>query len=298
MIKRICFLLCVLPLYAAPVEWGDQEEFPSPSPFYPFSLGGSYANVSPAKFYTPSVSGETLHYIQSDANFAYTHPCSSLCGLIFGAGWVGTDIDWAQNPSFDETNFNYLNLSAGGYTKAFSSWLWTLNVSMFLDMQQFSLSDYTLYQALLWGKYTWNPCLEFDFGFLIEMGLNQDKIWPILGFTYNYSDRLRLHAIYPIDMTLEYDLCPTLTAAGSVRILRNHHRVGENEPLPQAIFVYQTWGIECDLKYTAAPWFFINGFIGSTTQGSLLITNRSYQNGTYYKFNGSLYAGLNTALSF
>ncbi|MBS0623232.1 MAG: hypothetical protein JSS62_01260 [Verrucomicrobia bacterium] len=296
--KRLLFIcMSVIPLYAAPVEWNDQESFPAPPPFYPFSLGGSYTNVAPAAFTTPGTTGK-LHYVQYDANFSYTHPFSETHGLIFGTGWVGVDLNWANNPDFNETNFNYIDFSFGGFSKVFSNWVWTLNIAAFLDTQQFSFSDYALYQSVLWGKYTWNPCIELDFGFLLELGLNQDFVWPILGFIYNYNDRLRLHAVYPIDMTLEYDLMPTLTAAGAVRILRNRHRVADNEPLPQAVFLYQTWGLEFDLEYKPVPWFFVNGFVGSTTPGNLTISNRDNTSSTDFKFKSSFYAGLNSALSF
>lgn len=299
MMRRLLLLCCFLsPLYAAPVDWGDQETFPAPPPFYPFSIGGSYAYITPTKFYTPDVAGQEITYRQADANFAYTHPFSPICGMIFGAGWVGTDVDWAENPAFNETNFNYVNISFGGFTKAFDNWLWSLNLAAFLDTDHFSLANYALYQGLLWGKYTWKKCLELDFGFLLEVGLNKDKVWPVLGFIYNWNDKLRLHAVYPLDMTLEYDIFPILTAGGAIRIFRNRHRVGSNEPEPNAIFQYQTWGVEFDLKLKPAPWFLVNGFVGSAGRGDLKITNSSDKHGIHYKFRSSLYGGGYAALSF
>ncbi len=294
----IWFPLFLSSLWAAPVEWGDQESFPEPAPFYPFSLGGSYARVAPASFYSTEVEGQHVVYQQSDANFSYTHPLSETHGLIFGTGWVGTDVVWNENPAFNETNFNYVNLSAGGFKKLGVCWTWTLNLSAFLDTAYFSLANYALYQGLLWGKYECNPNLELDVGCLIELGLSQDKAWPILGFIYRYNDRCRLHAVYPLDMKLEYDLGSMVTVGGAIRILRNRHRVGPNEPDPRSIFIYQTWGVEGDLRFQPAPWFFINGFLGSTTRGDLTIRNSADEHGTHYKFRASLYGGVYSALSF
>jgi hypothetical protein len=299
MIKRLFALLtCSLPLFAAPVDWGDQESFARPPPFLPFSMGGSYAQLAPASFYTPSVQGQTITYKQSDANFSYTHPFSDQCGLIFGAGWVGVDVNWAQNPDFDQTFFGYYSGSFGGFTRAFSNWLWTLNLSIFLDSDHFSFADYALYQSILWGKYTCLPQLELNFGFLLEVGLDKDKVWPILGFIYTFNEKCRLNAVYPVDMSLQYDLLPCLTLGGSLKIFRNRHRVGPDEPFPSCIFVYQTWGAEADARFRPAPWFFVNGFIGYTTGGNFTILNSGGKHGTHYKFQGSAYGGGYAALSF
>ncbi len=296
--RYLLLLLLPLSLFAEAFEWGEQEELPSPPPFYPFSVGGSYLNAAKAKFNSTEVEGQQLKYAQADANFNFTYPFNPTCGLLFGAGWVGTEVNWAQNPDFNETDFNYVNLSFGGFSKAFSNWTWTLVVSAFLDTAEFSLVDYTLYQGILWGKYNWFPCLELDFGFLLEAGLSKDKIWPILGFIYHPIDRLRLHAVYPVDMTLEYDLYPKLTLAGSIRILRNRHRVKDDEPSPQAVFQYQSWGAEFDAQYNPAKWFFVRGFVGSTLGGALRIANRDDKHGRYFKFDPSFYAGASGVFSF
>lgn len=294
------FLLPITLLAQGAFEWGDEEALPSPPPFYPFSIGGSYTNVAPAKFYSPSgVKGEKIKYEQYDANFTFTRPFSEICGLIFAAGWVGTEVNWAENPDFNETRFNYVDLSIGGFTKAFNRWTWTLTLSAFLDTAEFSLVDYTLYQGLLWGKYKmWCDKLELDFGFLLEAGLNKDKIWPILGFIYTPCERLRLHAVYPIDMILEYDVTKTWMIAGAIRILRNRHRVKNDEPLPRAVFQYQSWGGEFDLQYQ--PWkrLFIRGYVGSTFGGELKIGNHDDKHANHFKFDPSLYGGVSGVFSF
>jgi len=298
--KKWLLLALLFPalLFAEAIEWGDQESLPAPPPFYPFSLGGSYLNSMPAKVTTPGFTDSKLRYEQYDANFNYTLPFSPICGINFGAGWVGTQVIWPQNPAFDESSFNYVNLSFGGFSKAFTRWTWTLNLATFLDTAYFSLVDYALYQAVLWGKYELRSYLEFDFGFLLEVGLNKDQIWPIFGLIYHPYDNFRIHLIYPIDMVLEYDLTEKLMAAAAVRILRNRHRVGSDEPLPQAVFQYQTWGGELDLRYRPIKRFFVKGFAGSTFGGALRVGNSSDNDPTYYKFNASFYAGLNGVLSF
>ena len=282
----------------AQIEWGEQEELPSPPPFYPFSLGGSYVNVANATFYTPDVKGEKIKYEQYDVNFTFTYPFNEMCGMIFAAGWVGTEVNWAENPSFNETNFDYIDLTIGGFSKAFSKWTWTLTASAFFDTAEFSLIDYTLYQGLLWGKYNLCDTLQLDVGFLLEAGLSKDKIWPILGFIYTPYKTLRIHAVYPIDMIVEYDLNKQVMLAGAIRILRNRHRVQNNEPSPRAVFQYQSWGGEFDIQYTPIKRFFARAFIGTTFGGALRIGNQDDKHCTHYKFDPSAYAGVASVLSF
>ncbi len=270
----------------------------APPPFFPFSVSGDYIDVSRATLRTPGQRGKELRYRQWDIAYAYTHPFSPVYGLIFGAGWVGSEVSMQDNPEFKETIFNYVNFSVGGFTNAFNNWTWTLTLGIFLDSEVFSLLDYSLYQGVLWGKYNLCSALDFNCGLITEIGLNKEKIWPIFGFTFTPSPDWRLNAVYPINMSLEYDFLSCWTAAASIRLLRNRHRVQENEPNPRGIFEYHTWGGEFDLIFSPFDWFSIKGFAGSTADGDLKVTNRNDKHGTHFKFRGSFYTGANAILSF
>jgi len=299
---RYLFLLLLIPsvLFAYEEDWNYPlfEMENTPPPFYPFSMSGQYVSVAEADFRTPGFGDSHLRYQQWDVAFAYTHPCNEICGFIFGAGWVGTEVDMKNNPEFHETIFNYVNLSIGGFTKSFPDWTWTLTVSAFMDTEEFSLADYTLYQGVLWGKYDFCKYVELDFGFILEVGLNKEKVWPILGFVYSPCNNWRINAIYPINVAIEYEWSKCLTAAGSIRFLRNRHRVQSEEPNSQGIFEYHTSGAEFDLLYTPWKWMMVKGFAGHAFDGDLKVTDRNNHNATHYKFKGSFYAGASAVLSF
>ncbi len=273
-------------------------ETEAPPPFYPFSISGQYVNVSKADFRTSEVADSNLRYIQSDIAFAYTYPYNLISGLIFGAGWVGTTVDMKDNPQFDETEFNYINLSIGAFTKAVPDWTWTVTVAAFFDTEQFSLVDYTLYQGVLWGKYSLCSFVEIDLGLILEVGLKKDKVWPIFGFIYLPSENWRINMVYPINVAVEYDWTSCLTLAGSIRFLRNRHRVGCDQPNPQAIFEYETAGAEFDLVYKPARWALLKAFVGHTFDGDFKVSNRNDKDTIHYKFEGSSYAGISGVLSF
>lgn len=297
--KRICFLF-LLPFSLIAQEW-DSQVFNlenHPNPIYPISVSGSYLTVHKAHFRTPGLEEETLKYRQSDLAMAFTYPFNSYCGLIFGAGWIGTEVKMERNPEFDETLFNYINLSIGGFTKGFSDWTWALTLAAYLDTGHFSFIDYALYDGVLWGKYTLSKWIELDFGLIVEVGLHKEKVWPIIGFIYLPCDNWRVSVVYPIDISIEYDFWSYWTVGGSIRFLRNRHRVGQDEPNPQGIFEYRTTGAEIELICAPFDWFSITGFAGSTFNGDFKVTNRNNHQATHYKFKASGYAGVSAILSF
>ncbi len=302
--RRLFFILSLFPIALFALDEWENLDYPlfelqnTPPPHYPFSLSGQYIDVQKAGFRTRGLGDREIKYRQWDAAYAYTHPCNQVWGFIFGAGWVGTEVDMTDNPEFHETIFNYVNLSFGGYTRSFPNWTWTLTAAAFFDVEEFSLSDYTLYQGVLWGKYDFCKYLELDFGMILEAGLRKEKIWPILGFVYSPFNCLRINAVYPINIAIEYEWSRFWTVEGSIRFLRNRHRVQSEEPNPQGIFEYHTNGAELDLIFSPLERASIKGFAGSTFDGDLKISNRNDKNSTHYKFEGSFYAGASAILSF
>ncbi len=269
-----------------------------PPPLYSFSLFGEYVRVNPATFWSSGVEGETLRYHQTDISFSYTHPFCSTFGLVFGANWVQTLVDWPENPDFNETLFNYIGFSTGGFIKPSEEWMWTATATAFLDTEILSLVDYALYQVVLNGQFICSKKLELDFGFILELGLNKEKIWPILGFVYSPTPEWKLSAVYPVNVSLEYKILPCLKAAAALRFLRNRHRVLPEEPNSQGIFEYQDWGGEGDLIYAPYPWLSIKGYVGSTFDGYLKMTNRHDEDAHYFKYGGAFYSGVSALLSY
>ncbi len=275
------------------------EEESEEDPFYPFSVIATYVGVDKADFRSSSFGGQHIRYHQTDIAFTYIHPFTPYCGMLFGAAYVGTGVDWKENPDFNETDFGYVNFSVGGFTRSFPQWVWTATAGIFIDTEEFDLSDYSIYQGVLQGKYELNDWVIFDLGFILELGLNKEKIWPILGFELFPCDSWKLSAVYPANIRFEYFLHPKITTAAYIRFLRNRHRVASDEPLPKGIFEYQNWGAELELIYRPLKCISFKGFGGSTFGGGdLKVTDRKDHNARHYKFNGSFYGGATAAWTF
>jgi hypothetical protein len=278
-----------------------QECF-EPAPFDPppcsYSLALEYLTVGTAPLRSDQIENSHLKFQQWNAALGYTYPFNCFCGLIFGAGYVGVVLDLKENPDFKETQFNYVNFSVGGFTKAFPDWTWTLTIAAYLDTASFSFMDHALYQGVLWGKYQFCDWLEFDVGMLIEVGLRKEYVWPIIGLIWFPSPCWRLFAIYPVRIDLEYDFAPYWTAAAALRFLRTRHRVTESEPDSQGIFEYRSTGAEFNITYAPFIWALIKGFAGSTFDTNLKVSNRLGHDTIHFKFKGSVYAGVSAVLSF
>lgn len=299
--KKSCFLILLFLTSSLFSQETDDEIFilqNTPSPTFPFSISGSAFSVNKTHFRTPGFEDDTLVYKQYESVFAYTHPINPICGLVFGAGWVGSEVKMVENPEFDETKFNYVTLSLAAFTRAFPDWTWTFSLSTFLDSEVFSFIDYALYRGVLWGKYELSPYLELDFGFIAEIGLNKEKLWPILGFVYTPSDCWRIHAVYPIRVSVDYLVRDWITLAGSIRFLRNRHRVTKEEPNPRGIFEYHTIGAEFDLILIPLKRLSIKGFAGTTFNGDLKMTDSQNREAQHFKFKGSPYVGISGVLNY
>jgi hypothetical protein len=272
--------------------------FPSLCGLPSFSLDAAYIDIRPTTFRTLEFEEDHLKYREIDLNLTYLYPFNDAYGISFGAGFIGSEVNWERNPFFEATKFEYVTFTIAGINQCIENWVWKGGASIFLDTAELSLSDYALYRLFLYGKYALCQPIMLNVGFILELGLNKAKIWPVLGFDYYLSKQLNFHLVFPLDVSLEYFLLKNVSIEGSLRFLRNRHRVKNNEPLPMAIFEYETIGLECDLNYFPLPNFFITGFIGSTGNGDLKITDRNNHHAVHAKFRHALYAGASANLSF
>lgn len=264
----------------------------------PFSLEGGYVAAMPARLCEEGIEGEELRFARAETRLNYTYAMTPCFGLLMGAGYDRITLDWHKNPFFKEKHFGYVNFAIGAYTTAFCDFLWSATLAIFIDTEVLDITNYALYEGVFFGEHKLSQELRFQVGFIVESGLNNDKIWPILGFEWDGGKRWRIGAVYPLDIAIEYRLMPELSIATSARFFQSRHRLKISEPLSQGLFQYQNIGIEGSLLCHPIQGFVLNGFIGTTLKGDLKITNPNYLIGTHYKLNNALYGGLEANLMF
>lgn len=272
--------------------------FPSLCSLPAIAIDGNYLSVNRTSFRESEFDDDNLTYRELDLSYTYLFAYDSTSAMTLGAGYVGTEVNMTNNPFFDETHFDYITFTATGITQKLCNWLLKAGGSALVDVAELNLSDYTLYQGFLLGKYVYCPTLHLDAGFICELGLNKRKFWPVFGFNYFPTKRLNIHAVYPLDISAEYFIFPSLSLEGSVRFLRNRHRVRITEPLPMGIFEYRTTGAEFDINYNPFPWIILSGYVGSTFDGDLKVTDRNNEHAIHAKFRGSFYVGGMGSLRF
>lgn len=272
--------------------------FPSLCELPVFSFDGNYINVRKTDFYSKDVKNEQIKYRELDLSFTYLHAFDDLNALSLGVGFIGSNVHWKENPFFRETEFGYVTFTVAGVSMMLDDWLWKAGEIVLIDTAELNISDYALYQTFLFGKYALCKPLYLNMGFILELGLNKSKIWPVLGLDLYCSKKLHFHAVYPLDISAEYYFLPELSLEASCRFLRNRHRVKNTEALAMGIFEYRTTGAELNLNYKPFDPILITGYIGTTFNGELKITNRNNHHGIHEKFRGSLYYGLSGNLSF
>lgn len=263
-----------------------------------FHLEGSGLWIAPATFYTPEADGQHLRFTEGEASFTFSYPLSLTSGLVIGAGYDYVILDWKENFKFNETQFGYANFSLTGYTESLPDWRWSVSLAASLDTEEFSLSEYTLYGGVLWGRYNWCDAVGVNVGFLAELGLKKDKFWPLLGFDFPLGECWQFNLVFPIDLSIEYTRFDCVHAGVSMRFIRSRHRVSELEPLPKGIFDYHVNGVEFDLGWEPIALFGIRGYIGHTFEGDLKITNQNDHDSQHFKFRSALYGGGQVSVNF
>lgn len=182
--------------------------------------------------------------------------------------YTETYFGWKENPWFDQTDFHTVTLSLGGITKRFNRWTWRGQLQINYDGFEVFETAYFNYNIILWGRYQWCKDIGIHMGFYVETGMRMDRIYPIIGFDWQISQRWKLNAVFPFDMSLQYLITKEWTVALAGRTFSSRHRVGPDESHPRYVARYGGFGIEGMLKYTG------NGFTANIHAG---VTSARYR---------------------
>ncbi|SGA26362.1 hypothetical protein [Chlamydia abortus] len=280
----------------------------SPKP-HPFSLQTQYLQVEKADF--KKLANQSLGYRQFDTTVLCTLPITSQTGAIFSTGYVGARILWDNaQPVVGDPNslgyytfqkksyYSYILLSAGVYTLSLKNWQWSAVVSSLIDPENIE-AGYSLYQAVISGKYQATQQLSVIFGVINETGLHQEKAWPLLGATYKPSDKLTINCIYPVNFSVEYNCTSVCDFGAAYRLTRLRKKLHPNDlPSSRGIFEYQGREIEGNVKLYPWPGSFVKLFYGWSIGSDISLADSHNNNVTSYPFKSSAFFSGSAVLSF
>lgn len=240
------------------------------------------------EFYLVEAQGEGIVY--------YNESCKE--GLSLGLGYSNVGFRWKQNPYFTTDNFNLISFTVSGFSERISNWLWNAYVTMNWQPDYSDFYDYSSYDLMLWGRYEYIPnTIHIHSGFFVQTGMKVDRIWPIIGFDWKFMEKWKLNAVFPVNISIEYEYSQNWSAALAGRMFNLRYRVGKNERIKEAIFEYYNYGAELAANYANGS-FIANIHAGTTFGGQFKISNRQHRRKRHFDMNATPYFGGELAFKF
>ena len=256
-----------------------------------FAVESGYIHVSDADFTSNGMSNQDLGYAEGFIDLSYRLPLSQQTGLVFTAGLETVNLDWEYNSYFNEDQFTNLHLAISGYSYCSEKWYLRARAAAFMDVDEFDFDDYTFYQGLLWARYSHSEQLGFHIGFLTQLGLEDEKVYPIIGLDYYFCKHWHLNAVFPMNIGLVYAINKKWSAEVAARYLKARQRVGKDESLSKGIFEYTNYGCELAIIFHPNPAVKAKLLVGSMVGDELEISNHKGLMPVTYEFDDSLYIG-------
>lgn len=249
--------------------------------------------VAPAEMRTHSVKHSKLKYLDSNTSLFYSHSLNPDNSLSWQIGYDYLRLDWKDNPRFNESDFHNLVGSLAWLSTSTNKWRWILNGGFTVDTKTFNFVDYAVYYGLMWGRYQFRDNVGIHVGAFAYYGIKNGYALPILGADWWISRKWKLTAVFPVDVSLSYQIAQNWSTdityssfGGPYRLPRRaHHGHGRYH---HAIFeVYATgadWNLECNYNVLKA------GIgVGYNFGGWLFIRSSNNHHGKYFKYDSAPY---------
>lgn len=239
------------------------------------------------KFYIANVQAEAVVY----SNSHYEE------GISLALGYTRSRFDWNKNPFFNTKDMDQVSLTLAGSTKRVCHWLWTGALTATFEPRYSGLSEYTNYDILFWGRYTFTDIFNMHIGFWAQTGMKMDNIYPIIGFDWKINDKWKLNAVFPTNMSLVYSINDVWSAAAAIRIFDLRYRFGKHQCLKKALLRYRNNGLELAINYDKNA-ISANVHVGGTFGGRFKIANRHYKRKKHFNLDSAAYAGAEASIKF
>ncbi len=258
----------------------------------PFFLTGFYDYIGKSKFEDHDDRGR-IRYATGGVeltSFVYYNPDHKE-GITVGLNYTTIKLDWSKNHYFDQKTFNDAGIRLGAFSGRLCNWMWKGFINYTLDTTHSNFTYYSLWDFAAWGKYQYCDTLELSVGFYAQTGMKADRVWPVIGFDWQYSDRISISAVFPNDMRVMYMINDCWSTGGCLNFYRNRARTGRDEPESRGIWVYENSGIEWCLDYDKNELTYVSLHAGYTFGGELKITDKNYDKRHHMDFKGAPFAG-------
>lgn len=218
-------------------------------------------------------------------------------GVSTGFGYEYTRLK--VNPEiFTRKNYDTAFINATYFTHRVPEWRWIAFFQYNIDADKWSFNDYSTYDMLLWGRWSYCTTMGLHIGIYAETGMKAELILPVVGFDWKYTERLKINAVFPLNASLIYTLNRNWAVALAGRVFNERHRAGREGFMRKAVWRYSNGGVELALRYEKGGKFLGNIHVGYATGGKLKVASMHYHHKHRFHFDGSPYAGAELTLSF
>jgi len=232
-------------------------------------------------------------------NFIYYYDECFQEGASIALVYEDTYLDLSKNPYFSQKNYEMGCLLFNVFTKRLEDWEWRAQASLNFDnLPHWNFSDYMNYDILAWGRYACWPNLGIHAGCFVQTGMEFNRVYPIIGLDWEIDSRWKLNLVFPVNISAVYTIDPAWSVALAGRFITQRHRTKRDEPVSQALWIYQTAGAEFALNYNPLKSIFANVHAGYSFGGHLTIRDHNYHHPRRLRLNGAPYAGAEVDLHF
>lgn len=264
-----------------------------------FRLEGDYIYYTKTHVHEPTVAQDEIkRTVTYHADISLNHMFNRKGGFKLGLGMQTLEFDWPQNPITTRDRFTQLQMSTGLFTLDAKGFMIVSELMLMMDPVKMDLEHYTLYRGLLYTKYNYKNKANIHAGFVGYYGLRYNRVVPIIGVDFPLGEYFKVNAVFPSDMSLEFNPTQLLTFLVRLRFVQLPRRLSENDPLSKGVIFYNNTGAEFGVKLHYLEYFYLQGFVGRTIEPHIKAESFSGDSTTYYRLRSNYYFGASLLMHF
>jgi hypothetical protein len=243
---------------------------------------------------------QKIYFNEAQLQALWAFKLAEGTGGAVNLGYSAVNLRWKENPYFNSNTFPFLNVGLSGYTDSIANWFWLGGINAQIQTNvgtQDLFTQRSRYSALLWGRYQFcQPC-GVHLGLMVFTGIQKTNVWPIIGFDWIFSKEWELNLVFPVNLSLFYNINNEWSISVAGRPFMARFRTGNYEPSPNSIAEYFNYGTELSLNYETDIILF--SIYGGFSFGDVMkFENQNADTLGYRHFNGAPYIGLNFLVGF
>jgi hypothetical protein len=213
-------------------------------------------------------------------------------------GYNRTNIHWKENIYFSQSIFNTASISINGQTGRMCNWNWKGKISFNIDTDHCDIQEYGTWDCFLWGRYNFQENIGLHLGIIALTGMKIDHVYPIFGFDWILSEKWKVNAVFPVNLSVVYVIDDTWSVNIAGRAIETRYRTGKHENLSKGLVQYFNKGIELGVNYDVGDSIQANIHVGEMLGGRLKIANKHNDRPRHFSFKGAPYVGAEVTVRY